>query len=153
MLLGQAGRVRSGLAGIFGGSLLVLTATASAWQLAQVHDMQRPNGLFASVAHPNVRTLRADLATLSAQRVGDELAKPVQVQMGVEPDPLLAWYLRDRRVVDWIPAPDDCRGRFCAPRADPAAARWRHGCKHRAGRHNRERLSHTLRLVTGTITD
>ncbi len=37
--------------------------------------------------------------------MGDELAKPVQVQIGVEPDPLLAWYLRDRRVVDWIPAP------------------------------------------------
>lgn len=93
------------LAGIFGGCLMLLSATASAWQLAHVHDMQRPNGLFASVAHPNVRTLRADLATLSAQRVGDELAKPVQVQMGVEPDPLLAWYLRDRRLVDWVPAP------------------------------------------------
>ncbi len=98
------------LAGIFGGSLLVLTTTASAWQLAHVHDMQRPNGLFASVAHPNVRTLRADLATLSAQRVGDELAKPVQVQMGVEPDPLLAWYLRDRRMVDWVPAPTATEG-------------------------------------------
>jgi hypothetical protein len=53
-----------------------------------------------------VRQLAADVATLSAHRIGDPGEIPMQVQRGGAIDPVLAWYLRDMRRLDWVLSPD-----------------------------------------------
>ncbi|MCB0047575.1 MAG: hypothetical protein KDD92_19295 [Caldilineaceae bacterium] len=93
------------IGGLFVTVWLLLTTVANTWQLTQATDGRHPNGFFAVTGHPDVRLLVEDLRTVSAQRSGDAEAKPVQIQTGVRPDPMLGWYLRNRSVVEWVPAP------------------------------------------------
>lgn len=86
------------------GSLLVASAR-STWRLNFQHLPTRPDGFYRVTTHPDVRNLAADLATVSAQRTGDPGELPLQVQEGGEHEPLLGWYLRGMRRMDWVLAP------------------------------------------------
>lgn len=86
--------------------LLVTAELSAMWHLAHEADPMHPDGFFASEGHPDVRQLATELATLSAQRTGDAGELPVQVQMTDGADPLLGWYLRDMRRLEWVLAPD-----------------------------------------------
>ena len=92
-----------------GGLLLTLTLLvanlAGLVQLSQINGTATPDGLFDRVTHPEVRQLAADVATLSAHRIGDPGEIPMQVQRGGAIDPVLAWYLRDMRRLDWVLSP------------------------------------------------
>ncbi len=88
-------------------TLLLLAADLSSLvQLNHISDVTLPDGLFARETDPDVRLLSMDVATLSAQRVGDPGEIPVQVQRNASIDPVLAWYLRDMRRLTWVLAPD-----------------------------------------------
>lgn len=91
-------------------ALLLLAWTISSnWQLNQRFDLAYPDGFFAAYTNPDVRRLAADVQMLSAQRRGDAGEMPVQVEMtGQEPfgrDPVLGWYLREMRNLQWVLAP------------------------------------------------
>ena len=85
---------------------LLVANLAGLVQLSQINGTATPDGLFDRVTHPEVRQLVEDVATLSAQRIGDSGEIPMQVQRGGAIDPVLAWYLRDMRRLDWVLSPD-----------------------------------------------
>ncbi len=92
-------------AGTFVALLLLAWTISSSWQLNQRFDLAYPDGFFATYTNPDVRRLVADVEMLSAQRRGDANEMPVQVEMVGTPDPVLGWYLRDRRNLTWVLAP------------------------------------------------
>ncbi len=104
-------------------TLLLLAANLSSLvHLNHISDVTMPDGLFLRETHPDVRRLSMDVATLSAQRVGDPGEIPIQVQRSASIDPVLAWYLRDMRRLDWVLAPDvEANGSY-APLAITLAA-------------------------------
>lgn len=91
-------------AALFAGCLCFLATLSSSWQLNMVFDRMKPDAFFAEVTDPDVRTLAENVATLSAQRVGDPDQLPLFVEMRGVPDPVLAWYLREMRALSWTPA-------------------------------------------------
>ena len=86
--------------------LMFTTVLGSMWQLNHVNDVSHPNGFLAVTTHPDTRLLTADIATLSAQRIGDAGEIELQVQALAAPDPVLGWYLRDMRRLKWVLAPE-----------------------------------------------
>jgi len=92
-------------AGTFVALLLLAWTISSSWQLNQRFDLAYPDGFFATYTNPDVRRLVAAIEMLSAQRRGDANEMPVQVEMVGTPDPVLGWYLRDRRNLAWVLAP------------------------------------------------
>jgi hypothetical protein len=89
------------------GVLLFAATFSSMWQLSFRFEPNRPDGFFATLAHPDVRNLATNLQTLSAQRLGDATELPVQLVTGsgMTPDPLLSWELRMMRNLSWPAAP------------------------------------------------
>lgn len=94
-----------GIAGLRGG-----------WQLNHVDGPARVDGFYVRQTHPEIRLLVDDIETLSSHRTGTPHQLPVLVQMvsyttaagdslPALPDPLLGWYLRAMRDVEWVPAP------------------------------------------------
>ena len=94
------------LGGVLLFGVLMGVSLSSMWHLSQVHQPSRPDGLFRTETHPDVRNLAADVATLSAQRIGDAGEIPVLVQMAAAPDPVLGWNLRTMRRLSWVLEPD-----------------------------------------------
>jgi hypothetical protein len=98
------------LMGAYGGVLLLLATLSSGWQLNQRLDRDEPDGFFVETTDPELRRLTSDIQTLSAQRTGDATQIPLLVQMagaeGARPDPVLGWYLRNLRNLQWVVAPE-----------------------------------------------
>jgi hypothetical protein len=94
------------LGGLLVTVLLLAANLSSLVQLNHINEVTLPDGLFAQETHPDVRRMRMNVATLSAQRIGDPGEIPIQVQKGASIDPVLGWYLRDMRRLDWVLAPD-----------------------------------------------
>lgn len=97
------------LVGGYIGCLLVLVTLSSGWQLNQRLVFNEPDGFFAETTDPDVERLVAAVKLLSAQRIGDATEVPLSVQIGGasagRPDPVLGWYLRDFRNLNWVLAP------------------------------------------------
>lgn len=97
-------------AGAYLAVVLLLATLSSLWQLNGRALINRPEGFWAEVTASDVRHLVADVQTLSAQRMGDATQIPLLVQMdapgGRLPDPVLGWYLRNMRHLEWVLAPD-----------------------------------------------
>ena len=87
------------------GLVLVLWTLSSGWALNHHFDLRYPDGFFATYTNPDVERLAAAVETLSAQRAGDASDMPIQVEMTGTPDPLLGWYLRTMRNLQWVLAP------------------------------------------------
>lgn len=99
------GRQARLVAGSSVGLFLLLWTLSSGWALNHHFDLRYPDGFFATYTNPDVQRLAAAVQTLSAQRAGDALQMPVQVQMAGTPDPVLGWYLREMRNLQWVLAP------------------------------------------------
>jgi hypothetical protein len=104
------------LSGLAITGLLLVANVSSLLLLNQSSDIVA-DGFFSRMTHPEVRRLATDMATLSAQRIGDPGEIPVQAQRDVSVDPVLAWYLRDMRRLEWVLAPDLDADRIYAPLA------------------------------------
>lgn len=87
------------------GAILLLWTLSSGWALNQHFDLRYPDGFFAAYTNPDVVRLKDAVQMLSAQRAGDATQLPVQVEMAGTPDPVLGWYLRDMRNLQWVLAP------------------------------------------------
>ena len=87
------------------GLVLVLWTLSSGWALNHHFDLRYPDGFFATYTNPDVERLAAAVETLSAQRAGDAGDMPIQVEMTGTPDPVLGWYLRTMRNLQWVLAP------------------------------------------------
>lgn len=99
------GRQARLVAGSSIGLFLLLWTLSSSWALNHHFDLRYPDGFFATYTNPDVKRLAAAVQTLSAQRAGDPLQMPVQVQMASTPDPVLGWYLREMHNLQWVLAP------------------------------------------------
>jgi hypothetical protein len=88
-------------------ALLLLVNIGASWRLNFWNDPTRPSGLNAVFTHPDVRRLVADIATLSAQRRGDPGSMAVQAESNadMQAEPVLGWYLRRMRQLEWTPNP------------------------------------------------
>ncbi len=87
------------------GVILLLWTLSSGWALNHHFDIRYPDGFFAVYTNPDVERLAAAVQSLSAQRVGDATQMPIQVEMAGTPDPVLGWYLREMRNLQWVLAP------------------------------------------------
>ena len=96
--------------------ILGMVYIRSGWQLTNDDPIMQPSGWQAAVAHPEVRLLAEDVATLSAHRAGDPYEMPVQVQvaatvspldetLAARPDPIIGWQLRQMRNLTWVRGP------------------------------------------------
>jgi len=92
------------------GLLLLLWTANSSWALNHHFDLRYPDGFFSTYTNPDVKTLAANVAMLSAQRNGDATDLALQVQMDGAPDPVLGWYLREMRNLRWVLAPGMVNG-------------------------------------------
>ncbi|MEM7532438.1 MAG: hypothetical protein AAF639_09685 [Chloroflexota bacterium] len=91
--------------GVFLAVTFLSVNVSSAWQLSHRQETMHPDGFFAELSHSEVRMLASDMQTLSAQRTGDAGEIPVYVELGAQPDPVLGWYLRDMRRLQWVGSP------------------------------------------------
>jgi len=99
------GRQARLVAGSSVGLFLLLWTLSSGWALNHHFDLRYPDGFFATYTNPDVERLATAVQTLSAQRFGDATQMPLQVQMTETPDPVLGWYLREMRNLQWVLAP------------------------------------------------
>lgn len=90
--------------------ILLCWTISSAWALNHFSDLRHPDGFFQSYTNPDVRELADAVEMLSAQRFGDATELPLQVEMVGTPDPVLGWYLRDMRNLEWVLAPGSSNG-------------------------------------------
>ncbi len=98
----MAGRVTV----ILGTTLLLYSGVATGWQISTRLDPPGTLGYVRTVPDLDARQLAVDIRTLSAQRVGDQYSIPIQVQVNPAPDPILGWYLREMRDLNWVLSPE-----------------------------------------------
>lgn len=100
---------------VVGVGLLAATFSAS-WDLNYRESAVTPVGFYATVTHPDVRRLAANVATISAQRMGDpaSLLLLVELNSEMQPDPVLGWYLHASQV-RWVPGATTGEGMTPAP--------------------------------------
>jgi hypothetical protein len=98
------------LLGAYGGVVLLLATLSSSWHLNQRLERDEPDGFLVETTDPELRRLTSDIQTLSAQRMGDATQMPLLVQIGsaegARPDPVLGWYFRNLRNLQWVVAPE-----------------------------------------------
>jgi hypothetical protein len=99
-------RQARGIAGAYVGCVLLVITLSNLWQLNQRIVANQPEGFWVATTATDVRRLATDIHTVSAQRTGDATQIPLLVQMAGAPDPVLGWYLRTMRNLDWVLAPD-----------------------------------------------
>ncbi len=98
---------------VIGGSvaiILLLWTLNSAWALNHHFDLRHPDGFFRTYTNPDARELADAVQMISAQRNGDPGELQLQVEMMEMPDPVLGWYLRDMRNLEWVLAPGAAMG-------------------------------------------
>jgi hypothetical protein len=107
-------------------ALLLVLYIRSSWKLNYANVVMEPAGWQATVAHPELRLLAADMETLSSHQSGDPHQLPVQVQVAstvnrddqvvpARPDPVMGWELRNMRNLTWVTSPQVVEGTLPLP--------------------------------------
>ncbi len=94
------------LAFYFYGALLLALTVRSSWQLNQGQSLMQPDGFWPATTSPDVRLLVQDMERLSSARRGDPNQADTFVVYDVAPDPVLGWYLRERRNLEHVRSVD-----------------------------------------------
>lgn len=92
------------------GLILFAWTVSSTWALNHQMGPLHPDGFLHSATDSDVGNLVDAVTMLSAQRHGDPGELALQVQMEGVPDPVLGWYLRDMRNLEWVLAPGAASG-------------------------------------------